>query len=285
MGQGLATDILTQRRGTLEAPSREFSSMGGLPVSECAVQRFTPQIRSALLLLHDAAACAEDVDAELWQFSVEISALQQLGLTTNECRWLVAKGLAKHACETTTTEADRRVFQSCSNLSLPAGTCFVIGERGLAYANMLLRSQPHPGQTENHLSESALSVARSISIGRPSVDRGESLLPNPTWDPDRQQLRVGRIVVKEFKVPAANQEAILAAFQEEGWAPRIDDPLTPKPNQDSKRRLHDTINSLNRNQKRPVVRFLGDGKGEGVRWEFVRPHDSVNEDDDRTAWK
>ncbi len=70
-------------------------------------------------------------------------------------------------------------------------------------------------------------------------------------------------------MPAANQEAILAAFQEEGWCPRIDDPLAPKLNQDSKRRLHDTINSLNRNQKHALIRFLGDGKGEGVRWGFV----------------
>jgi hypothetical protein len=102
-----------------------------------------------------------------------------------------------------------------------------------------------------------------------------SLSSFPTWDPDRQQLRVGRILVKEFKVPAANQQAVLAAFQEENWAPRIDDPLPPSPNQDSKRRLHSTINCLNRNQKRPLIRFLGDGSGEGVRWEFVLPHDDV----------
>ena len=50
---------------------------------------------------------------------------------------------------------------------------------------------------------------------------------------------------------------------------RIDDPLSPKLDQDPKRRLHDTINSLNRNQKRPLVRFLGDGSGQCVRWEFI----------------
>jgi hypothetical protein len=36
-------------------------------------------------------------------------------------------------------------------------------------------------------------------------------------------------VVKEFKLPAPNQETILTAFQEEGWPPRIDDPLPPVP--------------------------------------------------------
>ena len=65
------------------------------------------------------------------------------------------------------------------------------------------------------------------------------------------------MIVKEFKVPAANQEAILAAFQEEGWVPRIDDPLAPQLNQDSKRWLHDTINSLNRNQKHELDSLPG----------------------------
>ena len=76
-------------------------------------------------------------------------------------------------------------------------------------------------------------------------------------------------VIKRYRVPAPNQELILSAFQEEGWVPRIDDPLAPQLNQDSKRRLHDTINSLNRNQKQSLIRFLGDGKGEGIRWEFA----------------
>ena len=89
----------------------------------------------------------------------------------------------------------------------------------------------------------------------------------PHWDRDRQELRVGNVVVKQFKVPAPNQEMIIAAFEEEGWPPRIDDPLPPHPQQDSKRRLHDTINSLNRNQREELIRFLGDGSGQGIRWE------------------
>jgi hypothetical protein len=32
--------------------------------------------------------------------------------------------------------------------------------------------------------------------------------------------------------------------------------------------LHDTINTLNRHQKHLLVHFLGDGTGEGVRWEL-----------------
>jgi hypothetical protein len=91
----------------------------------------------------------------------------------------------------------------------------------------------------------------------------------PKWDRDRQELRLGDVVVKQFKVPAVNQERILAAFEEEGWPVRIDDPLPPATDQDPKARLHDTIVSLNRNQKHPLIRFYGDGTGQGVRWGAV----------------
>ncbi|HET6326814.1 MAG TPA: hypothetical protein VFG04_19205, partial [Planctomycetaceae bacterium] len=229
---------------------------------EIVVPRFTPRIREALQLLADAAACAQDVGADTWQFSVELSALRRAGLTTNECRWLVAKGLARHAREVTAPDADRRVFQHYTNLALSKRTCFVIAERGITYANALLKSQPRRRASDARDSN-------AVNRRRPAPEsNGQTGTLTPTWDSDRQQLRVGRVIVKEFKVPAANQEAILAAFQEENWVPRIDDPLAPQLNQDSKRRLHDTINSLNRNQKHSLVRFLGDGKGEGIRWEF-----------------
>jgi hypothetical protein len=232
-----------------------------LDATEIVVPRFTPRIREALQLLADAASCAQDVGADVWQFAVELSALRRAGLTANECRWLVAKGLARHAREVTALDADRRVFRNYSNLALSKRTCFVIAERGQAYAGALLRQTPRRRSTDSR--DSAAANRR-----RAADTNGHSSTLTPTWDSDRQQLRVGRVIVKEFKVPAANQEAILAAFQEEGWVPRIDDPLAPQLNQDSKRRLHDTINSLNRNQKHALVRFLGDGKGEGIRWEF-----------------
>ena len=106
----------------------------------------------------------------------------------------------------------------------------------------------------------------AASAAGPAADE---LPQQPYWDRDRQELRVGECVVKQFKVPAPNQEVVLAVFHEEGWPVRIDDPLPPRPELEPKRRLHDTINSLNRNQKTPLIRFLGDGTGQGVRWEFT----------------
>ena len=91
----------------------------------------------------------------------------------------------------------------------------------------------------------------------------------PCWDCDRQELRMGSQVVKEFKLHSPNQAIILAAFEEEGWPPRIDDPLPHHVDIDPKQRLHDTIKSLNRNQKARLIRFRGDGTGQGIRWEAV----------------
>jgi hypothetical protein len=62
---------------------------------------------------------------------------------------------------------------------------------------------------------------------------------------------------------------VLCAFEEEGWPARIDDPLPPQQDQDSKRRLSDTIKCLNRKQSHHLIHFRGDGTGEGVVWERV----------------
>jgi hypothetical protein len=89
----------------------------------------------------------------------------------------------------------------------------------------------------------------------------------PVWDSLRHELRFGDSIVKQFKRPSPNQKAILMAFQEESWPVYIADPLSPQLDIDPKRRLNDTVKALNRNQKNPLLRFMGDGTGEGVVWE------------------
>jgi hypothetical protein len=58
---------------------------------------------------------------------------------------------------------------------------------------------------------------------------------------------------------------LLAAFEEQHWARRIDDPLPPG-RVDRKERLHDTIKRLNRHQRHRLLHFGGDGTSEGVYW-------------------
>ena len=68
-------------------------------------------------------------------------------------------------------------------------------------------------------------------------------------------------------MPAANQEIILQAFQEDGWPHCIDDPLRPNKDSDAKGRLLATIKSLNRNQSAPLILFHGNGNGFQIYWE------------------
>ena len=87
------------------------------------------------------------------------------------------------------------------------------------------------------------------------------------WDNERRELRAGPLVVRCDRTPSPNQEAVLAAFQEEGWPPRIDDPIRPEGDMAPKPRLHDTIRCLNRHHQADVIHFKGDGTGEGICWQ------------------
>lgn len=92
--------------------------------------------------------------------------------------------------------------------------------------------------------------------------------PRPHWDQECRKLWLDGVLVKKFRQRAANQELILAAFQEEGWPSFIDDPLPPEGDQDPKRRLHSTLRNLNRGHKNMLIHFEGDGTGERIGWKW-----------------
>ena len=124
------------------------------------------------------------------------------------------------------------------------------------------------------------SLRRCISSLPPAaVSRSSAELP--CWCPTSRILRFDGIVVKQFRQPAPNQETILAAFEESGWAERIDDrflsTVIPVRNSDC------TLRSgrLNRHQEHKLIRFVGDGTGEGICW--VRPAGMVSAPDDTLA--
>lgn len=212
--------------------------------------------QAALVRLLEAHQCARELQRSPWDFAVEIDELRRMGCSNSELRWLICKGLAAQATEVVPSDSDRRTFQRSGDLIFNERTCFTLTEKGLPIA-------------ANQATRRAQVAASPPALpAQPSTAEPEDEMV-PTWDDDRQELRLGNVVIKRFKVPAANQQRILAAFEEEQWPVRIDDPLPPTPDQLPKRRLHDTINSLNRNQLRPLIRFLGDGRGEGVRWRLV----------------
>ncbi len=204
-----------------------------------------------LAQLAEAFACAADGQCDKWEFAIRMENLPALGIGESELRWLVSKGYAEHACETTTTRNTTRKFRPGRNLAFTAKTCFVLTDAGATYAATVLGE----------------SGTGPFFGGSPSA--GPQVTHRPHWDGELRVLRMGTDKMKEYRLPAPNQEAILAAFEEEGWPDRIDDPLSLQADLDPKCRLHDTIKRLNQAYKHSPLRFYGDGTGEGVCWKLV----------------
>ncbi|NLX97032.1 MAG: hypothetical protein GXY83_12730 [Rhodopirellula sp.] len=217
--------------------------------------RIEEKHRAAMRILLAAHEYAADLRYDIWDLAVEISDLMRVGLFTPDIRWLVHKGFVEHGHERRTLTGEGRDFHRNCGLLLRKKSCFVLTEAGLAFARRLCRTCVPAPPPVDHRPAPCLAVA----------------ILSPIWDRARQQLLVGERIVKEFKVPAPNQEHVLAAFEEEGWPVRIDDPLPPVPEQSPKLRLHTTVNALNRNQRNRLIRFSGDGRGEGIRWELLSP--------------
>ncbi len=258
--------------------SREFLRNGKSPQSSFrAGLRVTERGRAALSMLLQSSEYAEELGRSVWDFAVEISVLRKAGLSNSDLRWLLCKGFVAHGYELSPDSQESRSFRESEKLAFSRRSSFVAKEPGIEFIRRVLDLD----NGAQRGSEAALPENRSWDCGvrgingqqirdvKPDGTDGgfEALVPN--WDRDRQELRVGNQVVKRFKAPAPNQELILSTFQEDGWPIRIDDPLPPNGHQDPKRRLHDTINSLNRCHKVFLLHFSGDGKALGIRWELV----------------
>jgi hypothetical protein len=209
-------------------------------------QERSQRIWAALRELHEGAQLAQNLGRELWDFAVEIDQLQRHGLRANDLRWLIFKGLVCHGHETTARSAEGRCFTGGGPSRFDRRSCFVLTQTGTALLGR------HRTPADSRLQGTATGLEPLV----------------PTWDQQRQELRLAQYLIKRFKVPARTQCVILSTFEEENWPARIDDPLSGHPELDRKRRLHNAINALNRNQIHPLVHFLGDGRGQGVRWEF-----------------
>lgn len=90
----------------------------------------------------------------------------------------------------------------------------------------------------------------------------------PHYNKERRVFSWGRHILKDFHQPAQNQELILCAAEELNWPEFFDDPLPPVPGKNCKKRLHHTIQDLNRHQHPYFIHFKGDGTGTGIGWEL-----------------
>ncbi len=229
-------------------------------------RKLCSKLKPVFGLLLEAFDYAEDADGDRWEFAVPRRQLLELGMSDNDLRWLVRKGYVEHACEVIILGTDGRDFQPTGDLTFSKRTCFVLTDAGASKAVSVANGQR---ESDNGCQEFP-STGTSETQRNGAESNGHAKV-TPKWDPEIRSLRIDDTVVKRFKWRAANQEAVLNAFHEEGWPQRIDDPLPPHPEQDSKRRLSDTIKCLNKNQTHQLIRFHGDGTGEGVTWELLDP--------------
>lgn len=200
------------------------------------LRRITSGLQVLVEAYEDAASSGRDV----WQFAVRLGEMHATGLTSTDVRWLISRGLVRHALERTEAVAEQRSFASSENLSLPVETSLVLQ----ALMIPMLRSW-------------LTTVHTPAPVGS---------APRPRWYQDLRELRVKDTLVKRYRVPARSQEIILASFEEDNWPDRIDDPLPVTSEVDPAQRLHDAVRGLNRNQRRPLIRFERDGRGKGVCW-------------------
>src|SRR5207248_3130276 len=78
---------------------------------------------------------------------------------------------------------------------------------------------------------------------------------NPVWDRESRQVTYRGVTCIELIRAADNLETVLEAFERAGWRPQIRDPFPPDKSGNHKRRLHNTINALNRCQTAPLIHF------------------------------
>jgi hypothetical protein len=209
-------------------------------------------VRRALHFLLEALQVAQTLQRDAWEFAVEIGQLRAAGLTHTDLRWLLCRGYAEHAEEGGGEHLGKRCFRRLDSLTLPEQTCFILTAAGAEVAAGAFPRREEP--TPRHTSAPGTSAPEEAGL--------------PHWDAMLRQLHGKGHLIKEFRRPAASQEVILAALEEEGWVARIDDPLPGEAGLDPKARLHDAIKNLNRNQVHPLLRFRGDGTGSGVLWEW-----------------
>jgi hypothetical protein len=212
-------------------------------------------LRGGLAILWRGFEYARELDADVWEFGLNCDTLRRAGLSDIDLRWLIARGYVECSLDPAPNGGQRHWSPKDQSWN-ESNAQFILTKAGAILALQVLSRPLNPLV---HMPSEGGRLADQLR----SPDQAT---PRPSWDSDRKELRFQERVIKQFRWAAVNQETILMAFEEESWPTRIDDPLPQKQNQDPKSRLHDTIKCLNRNHKARLIRFTGDGTGEGIRW-------------------
>jgi hypothetical protein len=206
---------------------------------------FPDAARAAMAPLWKAFACAQDLKLDPWEFALPLLHLFDLGVDKRDLRWLVLHGYVAFR--------DRaRRSRLSTNVAAGGDPRLMITETGVMAAGLRGEGASWPpGGSAN------------------SAEILPFCLRLPRWDRKRRVLLFDECVVKRFRLPAKNQEAVLSMFEDEGWPPSIPDPLPFVTGHWPKERLHATIRHLNASHEDRLIRFRGNGTGEAVLWEPI----------------
>lgn len=237
-------------------------------VTATAQHWMVQRLSRGLSLLLVATRYVESSQCEKCQLAVRRDELSAVGLEPIDCRWMLLRGFIDHFNETTFPGDAVRSFRN-GDAIIGDHSCFLLTAKGAEFVVDFLG--------ERHTSNGSVSEEIGFEYEMPvnwqtrhsSLKSESNPAQQPRWDVNRQELWFGKSLVKRFRIPSPNQVAILCAFEEETWPSRIDDPLPQHCEIDPRRRLNDTIRNLNRSRINPIMRFSGDGSGQGILWETV----------------
>ena len=211
-----------------------------------------PAVVTTLRMLRESRELAVSGDHDPWSLAVEQPYLLAGGSSITVLRWLLLEKLIEHKIEITRPGTNQRQFQLPRSLRFGSHSCFVVSDKGLA---VVLQSgcAPQTVLTENGVREK-----------RTGKNAGKT---KPHWNRHTRQLTVHSVLVKHFRVPAANQEQLLLAFQRQNWRRCILDPLPSS--FDPRKRLLDVVRRLNERQRVPLLRFHTSDSSGAVWWELL----------------
>src|SRR5947209_8906426 len=121
--------------------------------------------------------------------------------------------------------------------------------------------RPNPRKEES--GRRTMTPRRTRAAPRPS---NGTTAARPFWDQPGHTLLWQGQVLKHFKGPPGNQEAVLTAFQKAGWPTVLNvAALGVDKGGRSKKSLHETIHNLN-SSLGPVLHFFQEGAGARIGW-------------------
>ena len=96
-----------------------------------AARTLEPRLQAAIVQLAEAHDYAHDVRTGMWEYAIEIDALQALGLSASDLRGLVADGYVRHAREVAKRGDRVRRFLPSASRDFSKRACFIITKAGL----------------------------------------------------------------------------------------------------------------------------------------------------------